>query len=127
MSENSLPVAEAFHNGFFYFVESLSTMALDAVKQREVMADANAAWELQHDVLEFGEAVKSGAGSFLDQSQKAAIERFLEEVKSLPPAALSAGEDAMNHPRWVQLRVGAARLIALLAAPIEENRAFFKK
>lgn len=127
MSENSLSTAEAFHNGFFYFLESLSTMALDADKKHEVMASANAAWELQQDVLAFGAAVINCADAFLDQSQKVAIEQFLEEVKSLPPTALSGGENAMNHPHWVQLGVGAAHLIALLASPIEENQAFFKK
>lgn len=127
MSENSLSTTEVFHNDFFYFVESLSMMTLDAARKRDVMASASAAWELQHDVMEFGAAVKSGAGGFLDQSQNAALERFLEEVKDLPSAVLSSGGDALSHPRWAQIRVGAAHLMELLALPIAENQAFFKK
>ena len=127
MSKNSLSDAEAFHNNFFYFVESLNTLALGAAKQCEVMGGSNVAWELQHDVLEFGESARNCAGAFLNQLEREEIDRLLADVKCLPPAALSGGEDAMNYPRWAQLRIEAARLIALLAAPIEDNCTFFKK
>ena len=127
MSENSLSTVEAFHNGFFYFVESLSTMALDAAKQCEAMAGVNAAWELQNDVLDHGKAVLNCAGSFLAQEERAGIVALLAKVEKLSSAAIGSDAEALHHPEWDALRNEAARLLIRLARSIAENQAFFEK
>ena len=127
MNQNIFSTAEAFHNGFFYFIESLSTMTLDAAGKRDLMEGTNAAWELRDDVLSFGAGLNDSAGDFLDKSQKMAIEKFLKEVSALPQTSLSTDQNVMSHIKWMQIRVSAENLIALLACPIEKNQVFFEK
>jgi len=49
-----MSLEESFHNCFFYFMEAVDVLALDAAGQCEVMGNFNVAWEIQHDVLDDG-------------------------------------------------------------------------
>lgn len=125
MSENELSLIEALHNTFFYFVEGLGVMALDATKQKEQVGGAHAAWELQNDVLDSGETVLRCAGPFLSQSERMDVVSLLSKIRTLPPDALRSSDEALDHPAWEDLRREAAHLLARLGKPIAENLSFF--
>lgn len=127
MDNHPLSEDEAFHNCFFYFVKALDVMSLDATAQCEAMGNFNVAWEIQHDVLDPGTALQNWPGPYLDQTEKDEIARLITAVNGLPQGALvESNEDAMKHPSWGSLRIGASRLTELLERSISKNREFFQ-
>lgn len=126
MDNQLLSQDEAFHNCFFYFVKALGVMSLEPAAQYETMGKFNVAWEIQHDVLDAGISLQSWPGLYLGKAEKDEIARFVVSVKALPQAALMSTEDAVHHPNWTSLRVGAARLIQLLELPVKNNLEFFQ-
>ena len=119
---------EAFHNCFFYFVEALGVMSMDAVAQCKAMNNVNVAWEIQHDVLDAGIALQKWPALYLNQAEKDEIGRLVAAVSALPSTALrSVNEASMQHPAWTELRRGAAQLLKKLERPIRKNREFFQK
>ncbi|MFC5497338.1 hypothetical protein ACFPOE_07325 [Caenimonas terrae] len=96
-TERSLSPEEVFHNCFYYSVEFLAVIAEGMSHEVGSEDGENAAWQLHQDILDFGHGVVSAAASHLEDQQRAAVELFLAEVKSLPSEALS-GTDAMSDP-----------------------------
>jgi len=127
MNANEISLLEAFHNTFFNFTEDLKKLTWDA---SEIWQWANfpyIAGDLQYSILNGGEYVLRCAGEFLNKSDRTNITLFLDKVASLPDDALRANEDALDHPRWKELRRDARDLLEQLERPITENRAFFAK
>ena len=120
MREENLSANEDFQTDFYYFIESLITLALDPLMQYERMGSRNIASELQHDVLEFGGAVATRKGAFFILSEREEIALLLKDTQSLPPEALS-GAEALQHPRWSYLRVQAALLLMRLAPLVKRS------
>lgn len=127
MSEHDLPPLEAFHNTFFYFVEGVNVLASDAVEQRRAIGGPHAAWELQSDVRDSGEAVLRCAGSFLTEAGRSEIASLLNKIANLSIDALRSSDDALDHQDWEHLRSEARHLLEHLARPIADNLAFFSK
>ena len=127
MDNQPLSDDEAFHNYFFYFVKALGVMSLDAAAQCEAMGNLNVAWEIQHEVLDSGTTLQNWSGTYLSAAQKDGIARLVATVNGLPQTALVSNEEAMTHPSWANLRIGASRLIELLELPIKSNREFFQR
>lgn len=126
MANPPLSADETFHTCFFYFVKALGVMSLEPAAQYETMGKFNVAWEIQHDVLDAGISLQSWPGLYLGKAEKDEIARLVVSVKALPQAALMSTEDAVHHPSWEGLRIGAARLIQLLELPIKNNVEFFQ-
>lgn len=127
MNTGALFDDEAFHNCFFYFIEALDVMAMDAVSQCKAMNDFNVAWEIQHDVLDAGAALQKWPGIYLCRSEKDELGKLLAAVSALPPTALlGASKEVMNHSAWSTLRRGAAQLLKQLEKPIQRNHEFFR-
>jgi hypothetical protein len=125
--------AESDQNGFFYFIEALEVLAMDAENQCETYGNYNTPWEIQHDVAGSVGLAKSAALA-LTREQQEAIEDICQQLLLLPKTAIApegmvmtthAGCIAgMRHPCWEPLRKKAKELLTLLAPAAAENRRY---
>jgi hypothetical protein len=86
------------------------------------------AWEIQHDVLDNGQAVRNSAlaPSIITPEMRRHIDGLLARVQALPVEALSEeATEAMEHPAWSELRANARELLDELHVPLQINRGFF--
>lgn len=121
---------EQFENAYYYFMQAVQILAMDAESQCE-KEEYNAAWELKNDV-------SAGAYIFnlpdrLSKDQKDAVLRLVAALETIPEAVLRATNGnayenlvAMGHPCWIPLRVQATALIELLEPATKKNRVYFK-
>ena len=72
---------ESFNNSFYYFVEALNVLALEAAQQCKSNGGAHVAWEIQHDVLDNGIALTNWAGNYLSSGEKDAILELVSILK----------------------------------------------
>jgi len=116
---DSLTDQERYETARHYFIKALRLMAADASTQCELMGNFNVAWELQHDIVDFGTALMSFAGK-LTEEQEQEIRAFITRANDIPPSVLAAASSAeanlkaMNNPCWFPLREGASRLLATI-------------
>ena len=125
-SEDFLPMQEAFHNAFFYFLKALHVMSLNQADQLAEMNHANAAWEIQHDVLDQGAALIDWTPGMLQLPENEAIRGFLRLVETMPTSALSSGDQAMRHSAWIEVRTGAKKLLVQLEDARARNHEYFE-
>jgi hypothetical protein len=124
-----------FENAFFYFVDALKTLALEADEQCEQMGNYNVPWELRHDVSEGAMAITQAPTSCLDVEQVSRVTELVSALNALPGGAIAppgtltdnhAGSlMAMEHPSWGPIRRQAAGLIRDLEAAIQRNNKYF--
>ena len=128
-TEHELELLEAsFQNSFFYFLQAVDILSLDALKQCETMGNFNVAWEIQHDVCENASALLNWPISYLTDAEKGAVSQVVEILGKLPEGALASNNNlAMNHPAWAELRIAAKQLQTQLAAAVRSNLEFFSK
>lgn len=128
MNNELMSLEESFHNCYFYFMEAVGLLALDAAKQCEAMGNFNVAWEIQHDALDGGISLINWPIDYLSLSEKEAITRVTTLLKELPQEALLSDHmRAMSHSSWAELRWAAKRLIAQLEGSTKKNGQFFDK
>jgi hypothetical protein len=126
IANETMTLEESFHNCFFYFMEAVDALSLNAAEQCEVMDNFNVAWEIQHDVLDGGTSLINWPIDYLSQSEKDAIAHVITPLKELPDdALLSDNMRAMSHPSWADLRIAAKRLRVQLDDAVKKNRKFF--
>jgi hypothetical protein len=126
-----------FENGFFYFVDALKVLGLDAEAQCEEMGDYNVPWELQHDISEGGLAIARSPAGYLTSEQTNKVLELSSALNDLPKEAIappgtlttshSGSLTAMNHAAWAPMRQMAAQLLQLLEPAIERNREYFSE
>lgn len=128
-STSPLDPEEAFRNAYWYFVESLQTLAADPETQCEAMGDCNVGWEIKDDVA----AGRYFVGwSHLTSSQSQAIERLVLALDSVPQEPLVAAQgragnlEAMRHVAWGPLRRQAAELLSTLKPFTDANAAHLR-
>lgn len=124
-----------FENAFFYFVDALRTLGLEADEQCEQLGNYNVPWELRHDVSEGAIAITKARISYLDAEQTARVTEMVSALNALPDEAIAphgvltdnhAGSlIAMGHPSWGPIRRKAKELLQLLEPAIERNNKYF--
>jgi hypothetical protein len=127
MDNEPMSVEESFHNCFFYFMQAVDVLSLDAVEQCEAMDNFNVAQEIQQDVHDDGTALINWPVTYLSLSERNAIAKLLSLLMELPEAALLRHDHkkAMSHPAWADLRIAAKGLRAQLENAIKKNCDFF--
>jgi hypothetical protein len=125
-SGNSDSLVEAFQNTFFYFIKALHVMSWSQDEQLVAMDHSNAAWEIQHDVLDQGAALVNWIPQTLQNSEHEAIRLFLERVHEMPVAALTSDSQAMEHFAWTDMRIYAKQLLGQLENAITKNQEYFE-
>lgn len=120
---NAIDDADDFENALFHFVTAVRVMASDAVDQSREMGHVNAAWEIQHDVME-GAALMNHPINYLDNRQWRSIDDLVATARELPKEAL-AGHAPLDHAAWDTLRTRAKELLTLLAPAIARNAKYF--
>ena len=127
MANEPMSLEESFHNCFFYFMEAVDVLSLDAAKQCEAMGNFNVAREIQQDVHDDGTALINWPVAYLSLGERDAIAQLITPLMELPEAALLRHEhkQAMSHPAWADLRIVAKRLRVQLDDAVKKNRAFF--
>ena len=95
-----VPPLEAFHNGYYWFIEAVTILQADAETQCQRMGDYNVALELKEDV---------GAGKYLAKSElfcdreRAAILALVESLEAVPsraPTSSRGGASAGPCQSW---------------------------
>ena len=125
MSEGEISLLEAFHNTFLYFIQELNVLTWDAAKKWEWTGRWPCiAGEIQWEMRGYVEYILKHAGTFLAEPERTKIALFMDKMENLPPDALLAGQDTLNHPQWESLRNDARDLLECLARQISENHSF---
>jgi len=124
---------ESHRTGFFYFVEALRILSLDADRQCEAMGNFNTPWEICDDI--YGGKYIDHPTIGLSKEHNKAIASLLSGLEKLPEDAIvSPGLDmeshagciqAMRHPAWEPMRQEASRLIEILEPVIRKNHEYF--
>lgn len=124
-----------FENAFFYFVDTLRTLGLEADEQCEHLGNYNVPWELRHDFSEGAITITNASISYLDAEQAARVTKLVLALSALPDEAIAppgmltdnhAGSlMAMSHPSWGGIRRQAEELLQLLEPAIERNKKYF--
>ena len=128
MGNEPMSLDESFHNCFFYFMQAVDVLSLDAEKQCEAMGNFNVAWEIQHDVRDGAAALINWPIGYLSLTEQDAVSQIALFLGELPEAALLPDHmQAMSHPAWVDLRIAAKRLRVQLDDAVKKNREYFKK
>lgn len=110
---DGVPLIEALHNGFYYFLQALEKLKEEPERQCQLMGDYNTAWELRSDVAAGRHLIGNG---FLDADDEKAIAALADAVDAVPVNTLPGGAGrernlaAMRHIAWIPLREQAAKL-----------------
>lgn len=124
-----------FENGFFYFVDALKILEMNAEAQCEHVGNYNVPWELQHDVSEGGMAIVRSPASYLTPEQADKVTELSVALNGLPQEAIAppgmltsdhvGSLMAMNHASWAPMRQQATQLLQLLDSAIQKNKSYF--
>lgn len=124
-----------FENGFFYFVDALKILEMNAEAQCEHVGNYNVPWELQHDVSGGGMALVRSPASYLTREQADKVIELSLALNGLPQEAMAppglltsdhvGSLMAMNHVSWAFMRQKAAQLLQLLDSAIQKNKSYF--
>ena len=127
MNSEPMSLDESFHNCFFYFMQAVDVLSVDAAEQCKTMDDFNVAGEIQQDVLNDGVALINWPEAYLSMSEKNLIAQLLNMLAALPVDALLGQDNKkdMSHPAWADIRIAATALRAQLDNAVKRNRDFF--
>lgn len=124
---DSLPLIEALHNGFYYFLQALEKLKERPERTCRLMGYCNTAWELQSDIA----AGRYFIGKeFLSADDEKAIAALADAVDAVPVNTLPSGTSrdqnlaAMRHAAWIPLREQAAELRSCLQPAAERTYAY---
>ena len=133
--DGRMTTRESFEQAYREFYEALDVLAWEPALQLLANGNYNTAFELIFDVT-VGRYMIEASADYLTTGQTAAIREFLHDVDTLPFRShsgrqgsdedrLEANLTDMLHPDWVPIRLGAARLMAILATATASNKAYF--
>lgn len=121
------PLDEDYANYLSRLHSTLEVLSSSAQEQCEAMGAYNASWELQHDGIDFAEAVLSLGNGKLDELAATRLRALRDTLKSLPAEAVTPeGHNirtvegclvALSHPSWATVRTMAASCLLLVDDP----------
>jgi hypothetical protein len=110
---DGVPLIEALHNGFYYFLQALEKLKEGPERQCRLMGDYNTAWELQSDIAAGRYLIGNG---FLDAGDEEAIAALADAVDAVPVNTLPGGAGrernlaAMRHIAWIAVTMSLSPL-----------------
>lgn len=125
--DTSLNNKDLMENSYYYFIETLSTLAKSSADQCAAMGDYNVAFELRDDGLVVDDLIGQEIIEFTPDQMEGMKELSLA-LHALSDEALKGGstrEDnskGMSNPEWQLVREIAKKLMVILASRTLENR-----